>query len=90
MWTIIKIDKKKINFLKSDLAKKIGNDFKVYVPKLRIQKFKQNKLTSKEIDLLGDYIFCFHKKFSCKLTIESLKFMRGLKYFLDGFSWYLQ
>ena len=33
MWTIIKIDKKKINFLKKDLSKKIGEDFKIYIHK---------------------------------------------------------
>ena len=85
MWTIIKIDKKKINFLKKRFIKKIGEDFKIYIPKLKIQKFKKNKLISKELDLLGDYIFCFHSKFNCNLTINSLKFVRGLKYFLNGF-----
>ena len=47
--------------------------------------FKNNKLINKEVDILGDYLFCFHKNFSNKSTINQLKFSRGLKYFLDGF-----
>ena len=31
MWTIIKSNKKKINFLKKDLAKNLGNDFIIYI-----------------------------------------------------------
>ena len=34
---------------------------------------------------MGDYIFCFHKKFSQIETIKKLKFSKGIKYFLDGF-----
>jgi len=34
---------------------------------------------------LGDYLFCFHKTFKDPNTINSLKFTRGLKYFLNGF-----
>ena len=34
--------------------------------------------------MLGDYMFCFHKQFKSKLTVEALKFVRGLKYFLTG------
>ena len=62
MWHIIKIDKKKIQFLKEDFKKKIGNDIIFYNPKFLVQKYKKNKLLSKEYNLLGDYIFCYHKK----------------------------
>ena len=34
---------------------------------------------------MGDYIFCFHKKFSQIETIKKLKFSKGIKYFLNGF-----
>ena len=33
MWTILKFEKKKLELLKTDLRKKIGNDFKIYIPK---------------------------------------------------------
>ena len=85
MWTIIKFDKKKINFLKKDFVKNLGKDVIIYTPKLFVQKYVKNKLVGKEFELLGDYLFCFHEKFQNPYTINSLKFCRGLKYFLNGF-----
>ena len=86
MWKVLKIDQKSLGLLKEDLKKKLGQDFKIYIPKLRIQKFKNNKLINKEINLLGDYLFCFHKNFEYESTLNSLRFVRGLKYFLGGLS----
>ena len=85
MWAILKFDKKNLSVLREDLKKKLGKDFKLYIPKLRIQKYKNNKLISKEFNLLGDYLFFFHNNLKCKKTINSLRFTRGLKYFLEGF-----
>ena len=85
MWTVLKFDKKNLALLKEDLTGKLGKEFKIYIPKLQIQKFKNNKLINKEFNLLGDYLFCFHKSLECKKTINSLRFTRGLKYFLEGF-----
>ena len=85
MWTILKFDKKKQLLLKEDLEKKLGKDLRIYIPKLRIQKYQRNKLINKEFNLLGDYMFCFHKKLEYKNIVISLKFLRGLKYFLEGF-----
>ncbi len=85
MWTVLKFDKKNLALLKKDLSRKLGKDFKIYIPKLRIQKYKNNKLVNKDINLLGDYLFCHHKKLESKNTLNSLRFVVGLKYFLDGF-----
>lgn len=84
MWIILKFDKRNSALLKQDLKKKLGQDLKIYIPKLRIQKYKNNKLINKEINLLGDYLFCFHKNLEFKHTLNSLRFIRGLKYFLEG------
>ena len=86
MWTVIKFDKKNIGLLKKDLEIKLGKDVLIYCPKLLIQKFKNNKLINKEFNLLGDYMFCFHDKINEVGVIQKLKFSRGLKYFLEGFS----
>ena len=85
MWTIIKIDEKKLPLLKEDFKKKLGNDCIFYSPKLLLQKYKNNKLLNKEFNLLGEYFLCFHKDFIKSETINKLKFSRGLKYFLFGF-----
>lgn len=85
MWTIIKFDKKKLEFLKRDLEEKLGKDFIIYKPRMLIEKCKKNKSINKEINLLGDYLFCFHDNFKNSETISRLKFSKGLKYFLGGF-----
>ena len=76
MWTIIKIDLKKINTFTQDIRKKVGNEVKIYSPKI--------KTSNKHLCLLGDYIFCFHSEFKNSQFIENLKFTKGLKYFLRG------
>ena len=86
MWTIIKFDKNNLEFLKKDFREKIGSDIRIYYPRLLVHKNKKNKLISMEYNLLGDYLFCFHKKFQNPNTISALKFTKGLKYFLSGFN----
>ena len=86
MWTIIKFNKKKLAYLKDDLKVKLGEDLNIYIPKMFIQKYRNNKFVDREFDLLGNYLFCFHEKFKDPQTISNLKFTRGLKYFLNGFN----
>ena len=85
MWIIIKFDKKKFNFFKNELTNKLSCDHVLYCPKLLIQKNKNNKIINKEYNILGDYIFCYDKKLKNKGILNQLKFVRGLKYILDGF-----
>ena len=85
MWAIIKFDKKNLTGLKRDLSNKLGSNPKFYLPKVKIQKFKKGRLFSFESFLLGDYMFCFHENFKNINTINSLKYCKGLKYFLNSF-----
>ena len=85
MWAIIKFDKKKLDLLKEDLKKKLGQNCKFYLPKLIFKNFKKNKLVKKEFNLLGNYIFCFHKKLADKKIINNINYSRGLKLILKGF-----
>ena len=84
MWAILKFDRKKLSLLEKDLKQKLGKDIKIYIPKLRIQKYRNNKLINKDITLLGDYLFCFHKNLKFEKVLNTLKFSKGLKYF---FKW---
>jgi|TARA_B100001059_G_C17754849_1_gene539305 hypothetical protein len=85
MWTVLKFDRKKFSLLKEDFEKRLGEELILYTPKLRVQKFSKNKLINKDLNLLGDYLFCFHKNLKETGVINSLKFTRGLKYFLNGY-----
>ena len=85
MWTVIKFKKKNLELLKKDLKKKVGQDCSFYLPKILVQKYVKNKLINKEKLMLGDYLFCFHKNFEKKNFINQLKFLKGLKYFLNDF-----
>jgi len=85
MWAIIKFDKKKLIELKKDLSKKLGSDPELYLPKLNLQKYKKKKLYNLDTLILDDYILCYHNKFEYSGIVTSLKYCRGLKYFLPGF-----
>ena len=84
MWAIIKFDKKNLNNLKKDSSNKLGIVLKIYIPKISIKKFHKKKYIKKEINLLGDYMFCFHEKFSHDNFLGLIKYCRGLKYTLAG------
>ena len=86
MWTIIKFDVKNFDFFKKGLKIKLSCDHVLYCPKLLIHKYKNNKLIKKEYNILGDYAFCYDKKLQNKEILAQLKFVKGLKYILNGFS----
>ena len=67
------------------MKKKLCQDCEFYIPKLHIEGTKKNKKDSKQIFLLGDYVFCFHQTFQNKKILLHLKNTKGLKYFLEGF-----
>ncbi len=82
MWIVAKVDKKNLFNLKKEFSFKLGEGLQIYSPKILLEKFAKKKLIKKEIEILGDYIFCFHNKFESSNSIVSLKYTKGLKYFL--------
>ena len=84
MWVILKINNKEFSILKESFLKTLGKDVKFYLPKIKIQRFKKNKVKNKEIQILGDYLFCYHEKLKNLNFLQSLKNTRGLKYFLES------
>ncbi len=85
MWAIIKYKKNCLSLLKKDLVDKLGTEPIFYNPKLKLCRYVKSKIKSKEHFLLGDYIFCFNKKFKNKSTLNIIKYSKGLKYFLTEF-----
>jgi len=86
MWIVAKYERKKIDFFIKNLEKKLDGDLLIYSPSIKIKTHYKNKLIEKKIYILGDYIFCYSSKFVHKNIFNQLKFLKGLKYFLDGFS----
>ena len=86
MWSIFKFEKKQFHTLKNEIRNKLGNNFIIYRPQILINKHDgKNKLIKKEVDILGDYLFCFHKEFQKNKITEKLKFCKGIKYFIYGY-----
>ncbi len=84
MWAVAKIKINEVSSFKSQIISKIGKDTSFYIPKVKVQNFKKNKLKNKEKFVLENYIFCFNKKFEDQKTFQILRFVRGLQYFLPG------
>ena len=84
MWVVLKYKNNELNFLKGDLKKKLGQQPKIYQPKIKLQRLIKNKIKFLERNLLEDYIFCYHEKFCDKKLILLLNNSRGLKYFLKN------
>lgn len=85
MWAIIKVDSKNINILSNELRKKLGSNLKIYSPKIYFENYKNKKIIKKSLNLLGDYVFCFHEELKNYKIIDRIKFTKGLKYFLYGY-----
>ena len=83
MWILIKYNKKNLSLLKRDLFNKIGKKTKIYIPKIKINYRKKNQIIVKENFLLGDYLLCFHENFKNINFIETLKYLKGIKYILS-------
>ena len=82
MWTIIKYKKNNLYTLQKELTQKLDKNLKIFIPKIKIQKVIKNKINYKDIQILGDYLFCYHPCFRITQNINQLKFCRGLEYFL--------
>ena len=84
MWTVIKVDLKRFNIFKEDLTNKIGSDVKFFMPTYLVEKSTNKKIVQIKKNLFDDYVFCYSEKFKIKGYLESLKYLKGLKYFLYG------
>ena len=81
MWTIIKSDNKKFEFLKKDFFKVLRSETIYYRPKVEFYKNKKKKT----IYFLSEYVICYNKMLIDKEKIDLLKYSKGLKYFLNGY-----
>ena len=83
MWAVIRFKKNKLNILKNDLENRLGSTPKIFIPKLKIKKITNKKVIHETNYILGDYLNCFHEKFSSSNILSSIKNLRGLKSWVD-------
>ena len=86
MWIVAKIKIKNLNIFKKNLAEKIGSDIKFYHPKIEYHKYFGDKVKRFEKFILENYIFCYHEKFKKFSSVNEVKFLKGLEYFLVGYN----
>jgi hypothetical protein len=86
MWVVAKIKLRNLNTFKKDLVKKLGKDIKFYHPKIEYHKHCGENVKRFEKLILENYIFCYHEKFKKTHSINEVKFLKGLEYFLEGYT----
>ena len=89
MWIIAKINSHSYNVFKSEILKSL-RDVEFYKPVLKKEVVLKNKIKKKEINLFGNYIFCYHKNFNNPKTLLNLQFLRGLNYILSSSRYHQQ
>lgn len=85
MWAIIQYNKKFLGILNSELKKKTDDSLKIYIPKISLKIYKKNKFLNKEINILNDYMFCYHSYFCNRNFFLNLMHLKGLKNILMGY-----
>ena len=86
MWIVAKIKTKNLNTFKKKLIEEMGNGAEFYYPKLEYHKYFGDKVKRFEKFILENYIFCYHEKFKKKSSVNEIKFLKGLEYFLEGYN----
>ena len=83
MWIVIKYKSKNLEVLKEEILKKISSPF-FYCPKVKFQKYKNNRLKEYEKIILDGYLLCYHKDFEDISLLSKIKNSRGFQYILSG------
>ena len=65
------------------LTNKISSPF-FYCPKVKFQKYKNNRLKEYEKIILDGYLLCYHKDFEDISLLSKIKNSRGFQYILSG------
>lgn len=85
MWVVVKYKTSELKTLKDSFCKILGGMPEFYNPKIRYERYVNNKLRVFEENILVNYLMCKHDKFKDHKIINLLKNSRGLSYFLNGF-----
>ena len=81
MWIVAKYNSGQSQTLKENLSKILGSEIEFYQPKIMIELRKKKFFKN----ILGNYVFCKHSRFSEDKILNNLKFIKGLSYFLSNY-----
>ena len=81
MWIVAKYNSGQSQTLKENLSKILGSEIEFYQPKIMIELRKKKFFKN----ILGNYVFCRHSRFSEDKILNNLKFVKGLSYFLSNY-----
>ena len=87
MWVVIKYKSKELNVLKQNITKMYGDQIIFCNPKIKLQKYTNNKLETLEKFILGNYLIFNHRECKDDNVLLKLKYMKGLKYVLKNFKY---
>ena len=87
MWIVAKVKLNQLSNFKEQLKKYLDQQVIFYQPcaAYHIPNRKTGKEKILREFILGSYVFCKHDLFKSKTTLQQLKFIKGLDYFLSGF-----
>tara|TARA_Y100001960_G_C14204478_1_gene601235 strand:+ start:23 stop:529 length:507 start_codon:yes stop_codon:yes gene_type:complete len=87
MWIVARVKLNQLSNFKEQLKKYLDEEVVFYQPcaayNIPNRKTGKEKILKKFV--LGSYVFCKHDLFKDKTTLQQLKFIKGLDYFLSGF-----
>ena len=86
MWVVAKVKAKNLNIFKKNLIEKLGKYTQFYHPKIEYHRYFGDRVKRFEKFILENYIFCYHEKFKKYGTVNEIKFLKGLEYFLEGYN----
>tara|TARA_B100001123_G_scaffold432047_2_gene554426 strand:- start:722 stop:1225 length:504 start_codon:yes stop_codon:yes gene_type:complete len=85
MWIVIKYKANELKTLKKSFSNVLGDMPEFYHPKIKLEKYVNNKIKIFEKNLLENYLICRHTKFNDNKVINLIKYSRGLNYLLTGY-----
>ena len=86
MWIVAKYKPKELEILKKTFCEILGDKPEFYIPKIKQEYYKNNKLKTFKKNILTNYIICKHDKFRDLNLLNKLNNSRGLIYLLKNSS----
>ena len=83
MWLVAKFKKNEFGTFKRNLKEKLKSNLILYQQKFLKESSKRNKKIFKEMPLIENYVFIFHKELSKSSLVNFLSSTKGLEYFLE-------